>query len=206
MDRTQSFLKYREQSAGQGLQRRSLHRLEEFAYLLAGGAMDARVGYVLLPVGEKKILRGQTLKAPSFDRVVLRVLHARLHLALVPGHDWLGRQNHRAVVPGKLLQLVIDLGIEPVSLDHARLQVVYNHRGRDSTEMSERIFQAANETLTALPPDRLAVSLARMTQHTPEQMRPAPLPVLEAPCSLSEIHLQLLAGCTLHPTKGRLSL
>ena len=186
-------------------QRRTLHRLEEPAHPLARRAVNARVRRVLLPPGEEKILRRQTLKAPSLHRVVLRILYpTRLHLALVPGHGRLGRQNRRAAVPGELLQLGIEVRIKPVGPEHARLQGVEHHRRAHAAEMPERILQTPDETLGRLPPHRLSLPLARRAQHPPEQMRPPTLPALNHPRARAEIHLQLLAWFTLHPAQRQL--
>lgn len=101
----------------------------------------------------------QTFKAPALDRVVLRLLDARLLLDRVPGRAGLGRQVHRAVVPGKLLQLGSELRIEPVGVQPARLQVIDHHRRGDGTEVTEGIFQTAQKTLAGLPPHGVAVGL-----------------------------------------------
>jgi hypothetical protein len=105
-------------------QRGLFHLREHLANLLARRAMNAGVGHRSFPLGQISVLPRQPRKAPSLDRVVLRILHSGLHLALVPGHGGLGGQNHGAVVPGKLLQLGIDLRVMPIGPDHARLQVV----------------------------------------------------------------------------------
>jgi len=204
MHRARSLLEDGKHHRRQRSQRGSLDGLEEFAHLLAGRPVDARVGHVLLPIGEEKILRRQTLEGTSLDRIVLRILHPGLHFALVPRHGRLGRQNRRAVMPGEFLQLGIEFRVKPAGLNHARLQVVDHHRGRHAAPMPERILQTPDETLARLPPHRLAVALARMTQHSAEQMRPAPLPVLDHPGALAKIHLQLLSGLALHPAEGQL--
>ena len=100
---------------------------------------------------------------------------------------------------GKIFELGVELRIIPVGLDHPRLQIVDDHGGRDATKVPERIFQTAQETLAGLSPDHFAVTLARMTQHRPKQMRASALARFDHPPSLPEIDLQLLAGRTLHP-------
>ena len=143
-------------------------------------------------------------KAPALERVVLHILHARFDLPFVPGHCRLGRQDHRAVMAGELLQLGIEFRIVPVRMQHPRLQIVDDHRRRHPAKVPERVFQAPDEALGRLPPHRLAVALARMTQHTTEQMRSAALAVLDHPRPLAEIHLQLLARRTFHAPERQL--
>src|SRR5258705_294537 len=127
--------------------------------------MDARVCHVLLPVGQKMVLRRQTLKAPSLDCIVLRILDPGFHLALVSRHRWLGRQNHGAVMASKLLQLGVNLRIVPIGLDHARLEVVDDNGGWNPAQIPKGIFQTSDEALSSLAPHRLAVTLARMAQY-----------------------------------------
>ena len=58
MHRPWRFLEDGKQAGRQRPQRRFFHFIKELAHLLAGGAVDARVGHVLLPISQEKILRG----------------------------------------------------------------------------------------------------------------------------------------------------
>lgn len=87
--------------------------------------MDARVGHVLFPIRQVSVLRRQALERSPLDRVVLRILDARFHLALVPGRRRFGRQNDRAVMPGELLQLGMEFRIIPIGLQDTGLEVVW---------------------------------------------------------------------------------
>lgn len=91
MHTAQRFHEHRKQTRWQRLQGGSFHLFKEFTDLSARGAMDARVGDVLFPVGKMTVLRRQTLEAPSLDRVVLGKLHTRLHFSFVAGHGGFGR-------------------------------------------------------------------------------------------------------------------
>jgi hypothetical protein len=113
------FFEDREQTCGQRLQSSSFDRLKTFAYLLARGSVNALVGRRGLPLAQEKILRRQTVEAAAFDGIVLRVLHRRFHLALVPRHGGFGGQDHRPVMPCELFELGIELRIIPVGLDHS---------------------------------------------------------------------------------------
>ncbi len=200
----QRVLEPREQTRRQRLQGRAFHGFKEFAHLLADRAVNARVGHVLFPVRKMTVVRRQTGKAPALDRVVLRILYARLHFPLVPGHDRLGGQNDRAVMPGKLRQLGMELRIVPVGLEHPGFQVVGHHRGRNPAKVPEGIFQTPDKALGGLAPNPLTVALARMTQPRTKQMRPAPLPVRQHPGPLTKINLHLLARRAFHPAKRQL--
>src|SRR3954471_20524142 len=103
----------------------------------------------------------------------------------------------------ELLQLGVELRVVPIGPNHTRLQVINDHSGRNAAKVPERIFQTPDETLTGLPPDDLAVSFARMTQHPAKQMRTSALALLDHPGSLAEINLQLLARRAFHPPEGQ---
>ena len=66
--------------------------------------------------------------------------------------------------------------------------------------MTERIFETADEALGRLLP-HFAVSLARMRQDDPEQMRPLAPTVNPNPRPLTKIHLRFLPGSHFHPHK-----
>src|SRR5579862_481790 len=103
MDGSASFLEYRKQTRRQRLQGSSFDLFKKFGDLSACGAVDARVRYGAFPIGKEKILRREALEAPAFDSIVLREFNPGFHLAFVPRHRRLGRKNHRAIKPGKLL-------------------------------------------------------------------------------------------------------
>jgi hypothetical protein len=71
---------------------------------------------VRFPVPEELVLFRQAGERASPQCVVLDVLHAAFDLSLVTRRVGPGRQESRAVVRGKGLQLGMDLGIVPVRL------------------------------------------------------------------------------------------
>ncbi len=87
------FLEAREQRRRQRPQHRLLGLGEKRADLLADRAVNPGVGDGALPVGEKRVLRGETRKRAALERVGLRVFYAGLDLALVP-------RRHRDARPG----------------------------------------------------------------------------------------------------------
>ena len=208
MHRARSFLEHREQTRRQRREFRPFHFVEHLADLLPRGAVNARVGHAAFPFGQKQILRRQTFKAAALERVVLGKLHARLDLALVPRHfRFASRQHHRAVMPAKLRHLGVEFGIIPVGPRHGGPQVVNHQRFGNTAKVSKRIFQTADEALGRLPPHHFTVSLARMTQHNPKQMRPLPPALHQHPRAQTKIHLRLGSRLHFHPHKcNRLTL
>ncbi len=103
----------------------------------------------------------------------------------------------------KILQLRVEFGIMPVRANHPGFEIIDHHRRRHSAKRAKRIFQRPDESLRVLPPHRLTVAFTRATQHTPKQMRPAPLALrFEHPRPLAEIDLQLRARFTFHASNG----
>ena len=184
----------REDPGRQRLQGRLLLLGKQRRDLLAHGAVNPRVRDPQLPLVKELVLFGQARKAPTLERVVLDVLHARLDLALVLRRARLGRENHCAVMPGKTRQLGIEFRIEPVGLQHRRLEVVGDHGLRHAAEMPEGVFQTAQKTLRVLPPDHLAVAFPRKAQRGPEQVWPASFALGDHRGALAEVHLHLLPG------------
>ena len=137
---------------------------------------------------------GQAAKGPALEGVVLDILYARLDLALVLGRARPGGQDHGAIMLRETCQLGIEFRIEPIRLQHGRLEVV-GHDGLGHTAKTpEGVFHAPQETLRILTPDHLAVAFARKAQGRPEHMRAAPLALGDHPGALTKVHLHLFAG------------
>ena len=150
-------------------------------------------------------MRSETRKLAPLERVRLRVFYAGLDLALVPRHRRLRRQERGAVMLAEGTQLRIELGIEPIGLEHRGLQVVRDQARGDAAEEAKRVLHTANQGLGVLAPDDLAVALARVAEHGAKQMRPAP-PALVVfdPGAGAEVDLQLVTGFALHPAERQL--
>ena len=200
------LLKGGKQTRRQGQQATTLDLLEDLPDLLSGGAVNAGVGHGAFPIRQKQVLRRQTLEAAPFERIILGILHSGLDLTLVLGHRRPGRQNHRAIVPAKLLHLRVKLRLKPIHPRHRRPKIINDQGSGNPTKVTKRIFQRPDEVFRRLAPDHFAVSLARMAQHHPEQMRPPTLPLLHYPRSLTEIHLRLGSRLHLQALEGRIGL
>ena len=72
------------------------------ADLLADRTVDAGVGDGAFPFGQKRVLRGEAVELPPFERVGLGVFYAGLDLAFVAGHPRPGRQQRRTIVRTKV--------------------------------------------------------------------------------------------------------
>jgi len=107
-------------------------------------------------------------------------------------------QHDRAVVAGEGRHLGCQFGVEPVRPGHGGAQVVRHQRLRHAAEVPEGVLQAAHELLRALPEHGLAVALAGVREHDPQDPRPAALPVCQHRGSEPEVDLRLLAGRALH--------
>jgi hypothetical protein len=67
-------------------------------------------------------------------------------------------------------------------------------------KVPEGVLETLQQAVGRLPEDRLAVTLARMAQHDPKDVRPAPPPVgLNDRRPSAQIDLDFLARRTLHP-------
>jgi hypothetical protein len=84
-----------------------------------------------------------------------------------------------------------------------RLQVVDDERLGHAAEVSEGVFQAAEEVFRRLRERRFAVRLAAMAQHDAEDVRLSPPAIgRDDRRSCAEVHLRFFAGATLHPPEG----
>ncbi len=163
-----------EPSNRQRRQRRPFHFLEGLLHLLAGGAVDAGVGHLRLPLQQMSILLGETGEGSALQGVALNVAHVALDLALVARGPGSGRQDHRAVVRAKRLDLRIQLRVVPVGLGHRGLEVVDDQRLRDAAEVMEGVLQATDEVLGGLAVGRLRIRLAGVTERDAEDVSPPP--------------------------------
>lgn len=136
------LLEVRKAIPRQRAQRGPLALLESFRDLLARGAMDACVGGRRFPTQQELVLLRQRLEGACFQRVLLDVVDASLHLALVTWHPRLGGQQHRAVMLAEALQFRIQVRIVPVGSQHSRLEIVGDKRLGDAAEVQERVLQA----------------------------------------------------------------
>src|SRR5437870_686659 len=173
--------------------------MEHLAHLLASRAVNARVGHAAFPIQKKQVLRTQTFEAAALEGVFLAVIYSRFDLALVPWHRRSRRQDHRTIVPTKLLHLGVEFGIKPVSPRHGGTQVVDHQRLGNPAQIAERIFQAADEALGRLPPRPAA---AKGGRNFGGQTRRSEWLVLarDHPPSRGSEWLVLLAGQT--PSRG----
>src|SRR5229473_1593228 len=175
MDAALTLMEERETLRRQRPQGRPFHVREQLAYLLPRRAMHARVRHGTLPVAQEAILLVQAGEGPSLEGVVLHIVDATFHLALVPWRVRPRRQQHHAVVLAERLHLRIELGVEPVRPRYRGTQVVAHQPLRHAAKGAKGILQTADQGLRRLAIDRFAVTLARMAQHHAQHMRPTAL-------------------------------
>ncbi len=99
--------------------------------------MDAQVRHRCLPVEQMTVLLLQAGEHAALERVAFHVADARLDLALVPRRARLRRQHRQTIVLGERTQLRVQLGIVPVGLLDAGLEVV-QHQGPWARRRSAR--------------------------------------------------------------------
>jgi hypothetical protein len=175
---------------------------EQLAHLPARRAVDARVCHGRFPIKQKAVLLVETGKDTALECVLLDVVDAALDLPLMARHVRPRRQKHRAIMLGERLHLGVQFRFEPVDVFYGRAQVVEHDTLRHTTEVPERILQAADEVLRRLPIDHLAVRLPRVTQHDAKHIGPSPLAIRpHDPGACAEIDLRLLTWSALQSTK-----
>ena len=194
------FIEAREEREGERLQRRLLVLLEPLPHLHPGRPVDPRVGHRRLPVLQEPVLLAQVPEQPPLERVALDVRDVALHLALVLGTVRARGDEDRAVVPGELLHLGVQLGIEPVGVLDGGLEVVDPETLRDAPERPEGVLQAPDKRLRRLAWDGLAVALTGEAQRDPQNMRPPSSPrlLLQDRRTLAEVHLRFFSREALH--------
>src|SRR5580700_6836083 len=124
---------------------------------------------------QEEVFLGEGLEAPPLECIGPNVGHAPLYFPFVLRRPGATRDDVHAVVPAEVGQLWIDLRIKPIGLQHRRFHIVEVQQERRTTQISETVFQAAQERLGVLPGDRLAVALARIAQYHPQDPTTAPL-------------------------------
>ncbi len=77
----------------------------------------------------------------------------------------LGGQNHRTVLPAELLDLGIEVWIEPVGFDGRSPEIVgHQHHGR-AAEVMEGVLQRADEVFRGLVEEALTAGLTGVAQY-----------------------------------------
>src|SRR5262245_26138234 len=107
--------------------------------------MNALVRHTGFPIQEKLVLVGQTGEGTSLERISLDVFDATFHFALVTRRVRFRRQNHRAVIISKRLELGMNLWVVPIRLSDSCLEIVDHEPFRGAPEMTECILQALHE-------------------------------------------------------------
>ena len=175
------------------------------ADLTARGAVDPGVGNGQLPVQQEGVLLLQAGEASALQGIVLGIVDTFLDLPLVTRRVGSSGQEDTAVMLAEGADLGVELGIEPVGLLHGGLEVVQDQPSRHSAEVAEGVLDAAEEFVGGLAVDGLAVGLARVGQHDPEEMGSAPLAVgCDDRGSRAEVDLGLVTRLALEPPEGKL--
>jgi hypothetical protein len=148
----------------------------------------------------------QAGEAPAPQGVFLDVVNAPLNLPLVARRVGTRWQEHRAVMFAETADLGVDLGIEPVGLLHGRLEVIQDQSPGHPAKATEGPLQAAEEVVGGLAVDRLAVRLAGVAEHDPQDMGLASLAVgFDDGGTGAEVDLGLVAGVALDASEGELA-
>ena len=101
-------------------------------------------------------------------------------------------------------ELRVELGIEPVGMQNCRLEVVNDERTGHAPEILKRVLNALEEGVGGLREDRLAVCLARVRQHDPEDVRASSAAVrADDRGAGAEVDLRFVSRRALHPPKRR---
>ena len=153
----------------------------------------------------KAFCSSRLVKRRPFRALSLGIVDAFLDLPLVTGRAGSSGPEDTAVILAEGANLGVELGIEPVGLLHGGLEVVQDQPSRRSAEVAEGVLDAAEEFVGGLAVDGLAVGLARVRQHDPEEMGS---PALALGCddrgSRAEVDLGLVTRLALEPPEGKL--
>src|SRR5262245_19430033 len=207
VDDTPAFAETGKALQRQPLQGGPLDLAEQDADLPARSAVDARVGDGLLPIEQEAIGFVEAGEHAALQGVLLDVVHTAFDLALVPRRVRLGGQQGDAIVLAEGADLGIDLGVEPIGFGDGGLEIVEDQALRHAAEVPEGVLQATEECLGGLARHGFAVSLAGITEHDAEDVRPPPpaLGVLGRR-PFAEIDLGFLAGAAFEAAERQLLL
>ena len=165
--------------------------------------MNPLICYPLLPPSKEVILFHEAREDAPLEGVGLHVGHAPFRLPLVSRRSRSRRQHHRPVVAAEGGEFRINLRIEPIRLQHRRLQVVDHDRSRHPAEVFEGVLKALQKAVGRLMENRLAVAFARVRQHHPQHVRPPAFPIrADHRCAGAEVDLCLVPRSALHPSEG----
>ena len=139
--------------------------------LSLGGAVDARVGPALFPAVQIGLRFFQALEAQPFQRRLLGVSDAGLHLALAIRIANAARQRDRAVVSEHIAIQRIQRGIVDVGCEHAFAQVVEHHDARGSTQPAKGLLVQLGPDSRAGPEHQQTNGFAAVAERQHEQPR-----------------------------------
>ncbi len=105
--------------------------------------MDTLIGFLEQPLFKQLVQVRQALeRSIALEEVVLHVADHPLHLALGPGPIRTARLGHEAVVPGELLEALVEAHRAGHVLDDRRLLIVDPDLAGDAPEPGEGLHQA----------------------------------------------------------------
>jgi len=172
--------------------------------LFASGAVNAHVGDGLFPMGQELVLLGQAGEAAAFEGVGFQVTDIALAFSFVFGVPGPTRHQGDAVMATKAYELWIQIRIIPIGPADRGPEVVEVQGFGDTAEVTKGVFQTADERLSGLIPNCLAVGLARKAQHNAKDPRLAsPTTRLDHRCSATKIDLSFLRRLNLDPADRR---
>ena len=180
----------------------SFRFVEVGEHLLLGRAVNPSVSRAAFPLQKELILLGETCELPLLERVLLHVIDAAFDLPLVPRCSRLRGEHCRAVVTAELLELGVELGVEPVGLEHAGLEVVDDDRAGHATEVLECVLETLDEVVCRLREDSLAVPSSRVGEDDPDDVGLAASAIgADDRGALAEVDLGFKSRQALHPAE-----
>ena len=171
------------------------------AHLPARGAVDAGIGHAGLPLAQMGIEFSEGGKSVPRQRIVAHILHIAFYLSLMLRGVRTARHGRDAVVAAEVGKLRVELWIKPIRPLHGRPQVIEIEQHGHPAEGTQGVLHRPQETLGILPPDGLAIALARAGEHRAKDPAPAALPRLvwiRQHGALHEVYLQFLTRLALH--------
>ena len=192
---------------GERLQRPLLDLHEVGPDLAPRGAVDAKPRDCAIPLLQKRILRGEAVEAPAFQRIVFDVAAAALLLPVFLRAARLRGERGEAPVRGECEIDVVAVRIEEARPHHRGLEIVVTNDFRDPTEVAERAFVQAKKRVEFLIPDRVFVAVPRVAQRHSKYPRPSPLTGggIERRRAAEEIYLRFGARCAMKDADGAAS-
>ena len=162
---------------------------------LMSGLVDPYVADLVQPPVTVALRCLQGRRPLAGQAVPLDVLHAGLRLPLRLPPPGFGSDGLEAPVVGEGEKGGVEHDLIRPVLQHRRLHVVHQDRGRHATRLLEGLLEGAEEGLLGFADGELEEAPARVAEHVDEAVQPGPPAfVLDMVLGLQPVGLGLLAG------------